>query len=54
MMLVRDSFSIKTAAALYDSIYRGAAPVRLPFIVEQSMPPLGAGLRGGDNAEKQN
>ena len=54
MMLVRDSFSIKTAAALYDSIYRGAAPVRLPFIVEQSMPPLGAGIRGGDNAEKQN
>lgn len=47
MMLVRDYFNVKTAAALYESIYRGSAPVRLPFIIENSRQPVAAGINEG-------
>lgn len=44
MMLIRDYFSIKTAAALYERIYHGSAPVRLPFIMENNRQPTATGV----------
>lgn len=38
-MRIRDHYSMQAVTPLYDRVYRGFAPVRLPFITEGEQPP---------------